>query len=71
MFPPSHGRELFNFSTWKCAIWGILKKDYKQWIIPKEIWLSPQSVIRHPSNMNSKEIPPDLYTLNGHISFPA
>ena len=43
----------------------------KQWIIPKEIWLSPQLVIRHPSNMNSKEIPPDLYTLNGHISFPA
>ena len=24
--PPSHGRELFHFSTWKCAIWGIPKK---------------------------------------------
>ena len=26
-FPPSHARELFNFSTWKCAIWGIPKKE--------------------------------------------
>ena len=24
---PSHGRELFHFSTCKCAIWGIPKKQ--------------------------------------------
>ena len=26
-YPPSHGRELFHFPTWKCAIWGIFKKE--------------------------------------------
>ena len=29
--PPSHGRELFHFSTWKCAIWGIPKKEILTW----------------------------------------
>ena len=29
--PPSHGRELFHFSTWKCAIWGIPKKEISTW----------------------------------------
>ena len=43
----------------------------KQWIISKEIGLSPHFVIRHSLNMNFKENPPELYTLNGHVSFPA
>ena len=34
--PPSHGRELFHFSTWKCAIWGIPKKE----ISTCTIWVS-------------------------------
>ena len=29
--PPSHGKELFHFSTWKCAIWGIPKKEILTW----------------------------------------
>ena len=60
---PSHGRELFHFSTLKCAIWGIPIKE-------GNFDLTTRILINHLYGNNGIENKPMVYIYFGGAGLP-